>query len=138
MNRAELQQRVFDLVAVCQGVVDHVGDYTSIAHYEADAAEIRAQVGPLCAELEQEWGVDAFPVVRLLRATAAKLLVLRSAISETTQTLEIIVRRDTSAVELAAERYQDWTRWTEICELNPDMQHPGRIRAGSAVVVMRA
>lgn len=133
---AELQLLATDATDVATAAAE--GEFTSVLEYEAAANGIRARITLLAPQASAEWGARAEPVLRRLRELAARLLDLRAAVADATATLEITVTRTTSLIELAVERYQDFSRWTELAELNRHLEHPGFIRPGTSVVVMHA
>lgn len=140
MTRTELQAQIADVVSQAEALIEAVDDGTisSAALYEGAANPVRTQIAELIPLVSAEWGVDSYPTIRALKTLAAALVDLRSAVVDATATLTVTVDRETSLIELAVERYQDFSRWTELAELNPDLPHPGSISPGTAVVVMHA
>lgn len=110
------------------------GEYSSLATLESDANAVRATVGVLLPLIGSTWGIPGFPLQTHLSTLAAALLDLRELVTESGQRVEDVLDRESSLIELATERYQDWTRWTEIADLNRGLSSPSAIPVGTTVV----
>lgn len=129
---AAIQALLTDADAVIAAALDD--EYSSADEYEAAANELRETIVDLVDQVNDEWGVEGWPTVKALHELAARLLDLRTAISNATSTVEVELTRTTSLLELAVELYEDHERWTELAELNPNLQHPGFVAPGTVVV----
>lgn len=136
MTKSEAKTALTAALAAATATIDTAvaGGYASTQEYESAANAVRTSIATLIPELDQLWGVLAVPTIAALRALAARLVDLHSAIADTTATVELTVARSTSLVELAVELYGDGTRWVELAPLNPGLRHPGFIAAGTVVV----
>lgn len=101
---------------------------------ESDINQVRAALSALLPQISTEWGVDGYPLHAALRQLAARLLDLRAAVTDVETTVVEQLDRPTSLIELAVRHYGDYTRWTDISALNPNLRHPGDIRPGTSVV----
>lgn len=111
------------------------GTVTRADAYESKANAVREDIADLLPQISATWGVDGWPACRALRGLAARLLDLREAVTNDAVTVDVTVDHTTSLIELAVARYRDFSRWTDLAALNPDLPHPGFIRPGTTVVV---
>jgi len=110
------------------------GEYSSVLELEAAVASCRTDIHALLEDVTTVWGLEANPLLVALRELAARLLDLRELVDDAGATVEEVLDRELSLVELAVLRYDDWTRWTEIADLNRALSTPARIPAGITVV----
>lgn len=130
--RAEIAAAIVDADAVI--ATAKAGGYATVVEVDAAVMAVRGTLAPLLSRVSVEWGVDGQPLHAALRHLAARLLDLRSAVSDATTTVDEELDRPASLVELAVKHYRDFSRWTELAALNPNLAHPGIIPAGTTVV----
>lgn len=137
MTSAELKAALADIADAADAVVTSAtaGEYTSIAAGEAAINDVRASIASALASVDTVWGVDGATVRLWLMTLAAALLDLRARLSDALATTTIVTDRPTSAVLVAVAQYGDFTRWTEIADLNPHVVDPSTIRAGTPLVI---
>lgn len=136
MTAAELRTSVAAAIAATQVVIAtaSAGEYTSVIELEAAVGAVRATIDALLPSISTVWGVKANPLLVHLQALAARLLDLRELVNDAGQVIEDITDRETSLIEIATASYGDWTRWTEVADLNRRLPAPARIPAGTTVV----
>lgn len=136
-TRAALRTSVAATIAAADLVIATASAdaYGTPAAFEAAANEVRATITSLVPQLAAEWGVDSTALVRTLRTLAARLLDLRAVISAENATIQWVTPRTTSYVQIAAARYADVTRWSELVALNPHSRHPGFIAEGTELTL---
>lgn len=136
-TRAALRVSAAAAIASADAVIAAVSanSFGTPAAFEAAANEVREAISDLIPQLATEWGVDATALIRTLRTLAARLLDLRSAVSAEHAAITWIAPHTTSCAQIAAERYGDVERWTELVALNPHIRHPGFIVAGTELTL---
>lgn len=110
------------------------GGYTTIASGETAINGVRAQLHNLIPEICSLWGADGNASVRALRALGGSLLDLRALLTDTDATIIETLAVETSLIRLATTWYGDFSRYTELADLNPHLPTPGRIPAGTEIV----
>lgn len=136
MTRTELVAALQAALAAASAVTTAAaaGEYTTIATGEAAINAVRASIASLLPQIDATWGVDGTPARAAMVTVAARLLDLRSMLSDTTATVSEEIVVETSAAECAVRWWGDLDRWTEVAAMNPDVPNPARILPGTTLV----
>lgn len=131
---AELASIAVDARDIIDRVLEQ--ELTVASEYEREAGAVRTRIAAAIADVDELWGARGWPTITSYQALAARLADLRQFMVEDQVPITITIERPTSCIELAVELYQDYTRWTEIADLNRrTMPHPGFLRPGQEVLV---
>lgn len=136
MTAAELRTAISTAISTALEISASAtaGEYSSLATLEADINAVRSTISELLPLVSSTWGVPGTPLQTQLRALAASLLDLRHLVDEAAQIVSETTDRESSLIELAVRWYQDWTRWTELADLNRGLRAPSAIPAGTTLV----
>lgn len=135
-EKSDMKASLRDAISAADQIISKVslGSYKTVALLEADIAAVRTTIQALLPQVSSLWGIEGNPTIVAFRELAARLLDLRPLVDDALATITLTTTRETSLIELAVERYGDWSRWTDLSALNPQFRDPSRVLAGTQVV----
>lgn len=138
MTRTEVKALAAALSADADVLIAAVEDYTRQT-LEPEVVALRTRIAELLPEIDLLWGAEGMPLRVALVDLASRLADLLGQVQEGAVIVSITTDRETSLIELAIAQYGDWTRYTEIGDLNRmAAADPSRIRAGTTMVLHAA